>query len=155
MFLDNLFATTSSHERKAWGFKLLSSMVGRVPDSALPALFSPNLMRTLINQSKKEDRYLHTAALAALSSIQAKVTQDLASALPIFVALTTKNGTIDFDKITKTKTLEEILLSANDEALKDIIRHLNALILRPETEEQSVADNRRQTIADLLLNTFK
>jgi DNA polymerase phi len=109
-FIDNLFTSASSHERKAWGFKLLSSMVGRVPETTLPTLFSPNLMRTLINQSKKEDRYLHTAALAALNSIQVKVKQNSASALSIFVALTTKNGSIDFDKITKTKTLEQLLL---------------------------------------------
>jgi DNA polymerase phi len=45
-------------------------MIVHVPEAALPALFSPNLMRTLINQSKKEDRFLHSAALAALQSVQ-------------------------------------------------------------------------------------
>jgi DNA polymerase phi len=130
-------------------------MIMHVPEIALPALFSPNLMRTLINQSKKDDRFLHSAALAALQSVQAKVQQELTSALPIFVALTSKNGSIDFDKITKTKTLEQILLSANDEALRKIVRHLNSLVLRPESEDQTVADSRRQVIADLLLNTIK
>ncbi|KAH4993177.1 hypothetical protein HBI42_097950 [Parastagonospora nodorum] len=151
----NLFASTSSHERKAWGFKLLSSMIIQVPESALPSLFSPNLMRTLINQSKKEDRFLHSAALAALNSIQAKIQHEPKSALPIFVALSSKHGSIDFDKITKTKTLEQILSVAEDDVLKKIVRHLNSLILRPETEEQAIADSRRQNIADLLLNTIK
>jgi DNA polymerase phi len=153
--IGNLFASTSSHERKAWGFKLLSSMIGHVSEAELSALFSPNLMRTLINQSKKEDRFLHSAALAALHSIQAKVQQETSSALPAFVALTSKNGSIDFDKITKTKTLENILLSTDNNTLKKIVRHLNTLILRPETEEQTVADSRRQIIADLLLNLVK
>lgn len=154
-FTGNLFASTSSHERKAWGFKLLSSMTMHVSESSLSALFSPNLMRTLINQSKKEDRFLHSAALAALSSIQAKIQQEPKSALPVFVALTSKNGSIDFDKITKTKTLEQILSAASDDVLKKIVRHLNSLVLRPETEEQTVADSRRQIIADLLLNMVK
>jgi hypothetical protein len=35
------------------------------------------------------------------------------------------------------------------------VRHLNALILRPETDEQIVADSRRQVIADMLLNLIK
>lgn len=153
--LDNLFTSTSSHERKAWGFKILSSMIAQVSEDALSALYSPNLMRTLINQSKKEDRFLHSAALTALTSIPAKVNQDPSAALPIFAALTTKHGSIDFDKITKTKTLEHVLLSADDSSLKKIIRHLNSLILRPDTDEQSLADSRRQTIADLLLNTVK
>lgn len=130
-------------------------MIVCVPDVAIPALFSPNLMRTLINQSKKEDRFLHSAALSALNSIQAKIQMEPASASTIFAALTSKNGSIDFDKITKTKTLEQILLHTDDNALKKIVHHLSLVILRPETEEQAVADNRRQTIADLLLNTIK
>lgn len=130
-------------------------MIIHVPETALSALFSPNLMRTLINQSKKEDRFLHSAALAALQSVQAKIQQEQKSALSVFIALTSKNGSIDFDKVTRTKTLENILLSADDDALKKMVRHLNSLILRPETDEQVVADSRRQVIADLLLNTIK
>ncbi|KAF2822801.1 hypothetical protein CC86DRAFT_300079 [Ophiobolus disseminans] len=152
---NNLFASTSSHERKAWGFKLLSSMISSVPDELLSALFSPNLMRTLINQSKKEDRFLHSAALSALNSIQARAQQEPKSALPIFVSLTSKTGSIDFDKITKTKTLERLLLLADDHTLKKIIRHLNSLILRPASEDQAAADSRRHIIADLLLNRVK
>ncbi|KAF1942493.1 hypothetical protein EJ02DRAFT_433922 [Clathrospora elynae] len=151
----NLFSSSASHERKAWGFKLLSSMVTRVPKWAVSALFSPNLIRTLINQSKKDDRFLHSAALAALSAVQFRVEQVDGSALPIFVALTSKFGSIEFDRITKTKTLEQILLSADDESLRKIVRHLNSLVLRPESEDQAVADSRRQVIADLLLHTVK
>jgi DNA polymerase phi len=130
-------------------------MITRVPAWAVPALFSPNLMRTIVNQSKKEDRVLHTAALAALRSVQSRVEQDSSSALPIVVALTTKHGSVDFDKVTRTKTLDQILLSADDNTLKKIVRHLKSVVLRPESEEQSVADSRRQTIADLLISTVK
>jgi DNA polymerase phi len=112
-------------------------------------------MRTIINQSKKDDRFLHTAALAALRSVQSRVEQDSNSAAPIVVALTTKHGSVDFDKLTKTKTLEQVLLAADDSALKKIVRHLKSVILRPDTEEQSIADSRRQTIADLLISTVK
>lgn len=130
-------------------------MVARVPDWAVAALFSPNLMRTLINQSKKDDRFLHSAALAALSAVQARTQQESSLALPIFIALTTKYGSIEFDRVTKTKTLEQILLAADDESLRKLVRHLNSLVLRPESEDQPVADSRRQVIADLLLNTVK
>lgn len=130
-------------------------MVSQVSETDLPPLFSPNLMRTLINQSKKEDRFLHSAALNALQSIQARVENEPTYSLPVFVALTSKHGIIDFDKITKTKTLETIILCADESSLKKIVRHLNSLILRPETEEQAVADSRRQVIADLLLNLVK
>lgn len=112
-------------------------------------------MRTVINQSKKDDRFLHTAALAALRSVQLRVEQDSSSALPVVIALTTNHGNADFDRTTRTKTLEQVLLSADDSSLKKIVRHLKSVILRPETEEQSVADSRRQIIADLLIGTVK
>ena len=130
-------------------------MITQVPAWAVPALFSPNLMRTVINQSKKDDRFLHTAALAALRSVQSRVEQDDSSALPIVVALTTKHGSVDFDRATKTKTLEQILLLAGDSVLKRTVRHLKSVILRPESEEQNVADSRRQVIADLFISTVK
>lgn len=130
-------------------------MVFQTSEATLAALFSPNLMRTLINQSKKEDRYLHSAALAVLKSIPTKAQQDPLTAPALFAALTSKTGNIDLDRVTKTKTLEQILLSADDIGLKKMVRHLNSLILRPDTDDPSLADNRRQTIADLLLNTIK
>lgn len=151
----NLFASSASHERKSWGFKLFASLITDIPKRAIAALFSPNLMRTLINQSRKEDRFLHAAALAALKAIQLRVQQKPSSAPPILVSLTTKNGTADLDKLTKTKTLEQILLSADDEALRKIVRHLSSMVLRPESQDQATADTRRQTIADMLLTTVR
>jgi DNA polymerase phi len=151
----NLFASSASHERKSWGFKLFATLIVDISKRAIPALFSPNLMRTLINQSRKEDRFLHAAALAALKSIQTRVTQKPSSAPSIFVSLTTKNGTVDLDRLTRTKTLEQILQVADDDALKKIVRHLSSMILRPECQDQTTADSRRQAIADMLLSTVR
>jgi DNA polymerase phi len=108
-----------------------------------------------MNQSKKDDRFLHAAALAALKAIHARVEAEPSSAYPIFVALTTKHSTIELDRITKTKTLEQIILSADDETLSRIIHHLRVLIFRPESQDQATADVRRQTIADILLAAVK
>jgi hypothetical protein len=153
--LDNLFSSTASHERKSWGFKLFASLVRTVPDQTLPALFSPNLMRSLINQSKKDDRFLHASALAALNAIQVRAQQQPASAMSIFVAMTGKTGAIDLDRLTRTKTLENLMSSTDDETLRKIVRHLRTLILRPETLDQATAESRRQTIADMLLSIVK
>lgn len=130
-------------------------MITRVPDWAVPALFSPNLMRTIINQSKKEDRFLHSAALTSLQAVLARVQRDGSTAFPVFVALTSKNGSVEFDRITKTKTLEHVLISADDESLRRAVRHLNSLVLRPDSEDQTIADSRRHVIADMLLNIIK
>lgn len=146
---------SSSHERKSWGFKLFANLVTTIPDSAIPALFSPNFMRCLINQSKKDVRYLHQAALAALNAVHTRVQENPASATAIFVPMSSKHGTVELDRATKTKTLEQILVNADDESLRKIVRHLNALVHRPDTQDQATADLRRQIIADLLLSAVK
>jgi hypothetical protein len=112
-------------------------------------------MRSLINQSKKDDRFLHSAALTALGALQERVQQQPASALPIFTALTGKTGTIDLDRLTKTKTLANIMLATDDQTLRKIVKYLQTIILRPDTQDQAIADSRRQTIADMLLGLVK
>ncbi|KAF2635788.1 hypothetical protein P280DRAFT_522720 [Massarina eburnea CBS 473.64] len=151
----HLFGSSSTHERKSWGFKLFTKMVGQVPDWAISALFSPNLMRTLLNQTKKESRLLHAAALSAWKALPSRAQQSPSSAYSLVVGLTSKNSTADFDNFTKAKALEQILLEADDSGLRKIVRHLHSLIIRPETSEQSVADHRRQTIVDLLLGVIR
>ncbi len=154
-FIENLFSANSSHERKAWGFKLLSNMMKRAPEWAVSALLSPNLTRTLTNQSKDQARFLHTAALAALRAVQARAEQDPDLALPIFEALSTKDNSIGSDRHAITNTLEQILLSTDEANIRKILRHLNSLLLRPGSEDSAVADRRRQAVADLLLSTVK
>lgn len=155
LFLAQLFGSSSTHERKSWGFKLFAKWITQAPDWAVVALFSPNLMRTLLNQTKKDNRLLHAAALSAWKAITIRAQQSPASALNLVVGLTSKNGTADFDNFAKAKTLETVLLEADDETLRKIVRHLHSLIIRPETQEQSAADHRRQTIADLLLSIVR
>jgi hypothetical protein len=151
----NLFSASASHERKLWGFKILSNMVRSAPHWALLCLFSPSLMRSLINQSKKEDRFLHAAALASFKAIQARVQDEPSSAAPIFIALTSEHGAIDLDKLTKTKTLETILSLADDDALRKVVDHLRSLIVRPRSQERNIADHQRRVIADMLLHIVK
>ena len=98
---------------------------------------------------------MHAAALAALNVVQDRVQKQPASAVVIFVAMTGKTGAIDLDRITKAKTLENIMLSTDDETLRKIVRHLQTIILRPDTQDQATADSRRQVIADMLLGVVR
>lgn len=130
-------------------------MICQVPEWTFPALFSPNFMRTLRNQTSQENRYLHAAALNAWKMITRRAQQTPESSLAIIVELTSKNGTPDFEHSSKAETLEKIALAADDDMLRKIVRHLHSLFIRPDTTEQNVADHRRQTVADLLLNIVK
>lgn len=112
-------------------------------------------MRTFRNQTSKEDRFLHAAALNAWKGVARRAEQSPESSLALVIELTSKNGTADFEHSAKAETVEKIALAADDDMLRKIVRHLHSLLIRPETTEQNVADRRRQTIADLLLNIVK
>ncbi|KAF2661662.1 hypothetical protein K491DRAFT_673607 [Lophiostoma macrostomum CBS 122681] len=150
---NNLFNLSSSHERRLWGFKLFTTMIKTVPLWAIPSLFSPNLMRSWRNQSKKDDRYLHSSAHLAMQAVHSRVQQEAASALPIVEALTTKHGRDDVHRFSHKKVLEQILLATDDNTLKAIIRYLSTLLIRPDTQDQVAAEELRRLIADMLLNT--
>ncbi|KAF2268478.1 hypothetical protein CC78DRAFT_613181 [Lojkania enalia] len=152
---ENLFSSTASHERKSWGFKLFIKMITTAPIWALSALFSPNLMRTMINQVQIEDRLLHATALAALKSVQLRAQRDPGSAIPIITGMTSEQRTFEFDKHAIRKTLEQTVLAADDQTLRQIVRHFRALVLRPKSQDQASANIRRQSIADILLNIVK
>ncbi|OCL14037.1 hypothetical protein AOQ84DRAFT_429109 [Glonium stellatum] len=152
---DNLFSGSASLERKSWGFQLFSRMVATAPQWAIPALFSPNLIRSLINHRTSAERFLHNATLAPLKEILARVQNQPEIASSIVPALTSKNGAIKFDQLTKTKTLESILLAADDTTLRKIIAHFHLLILRPEVQEQDTASTYRRILADILLNLVR
>ena len=153
--LAQIFGSSSSHERKSWGFKLFAQMISQVPEWSFSALFSPNFMRTFRNQTSKDDRYLHAAALTAWKAISRRAQQTPESSLALIIELTSNNGTADFEHSSKTETLEKIALASDDDMLRKIVRHLHSLLVRPETTEQNVADHRRQAVADLLLNIVK
>jgi len=112
-------------------------------------------MRTLRNQTSKDDRFLHAAALNAWKAISRRAQQSPESSLPLIIELTSKHGTADSEHSAKGETLEKIALAADDRVLRKIVRHFHSLLIRPETTEQNVADHRRQTTADLLLNIVK
>lgn len=64
----SLFSTSSSSERKYWGFQLFEKAVSRLPPTDLPIVFTRNFMSTWMYHLAKEDRYLHKIARQTVSS---------------------------------------------------------------------------------------
>lgn len=59
---ESLFSSTSSAERKYWGFQIFQKALPRVQAADMPMLFTKNFMRSWINHLSSSDRYLHKAA---------------------------------------------------------------------------------------------
>jgi len=108
-------------------------------------------MKCLINQSANSERYLHNTAESLLSSIVTRAKADPTAATIILSALTSGNGTINFDTLTRSKTIQTILMSADDCVLEDMVHGFCDLIDRPSTRDQNVADSQREAIADQLV----
>ena len=141
---ESLFSGSASNERKYWGFVIVQRVMPRIKAADLPMLFTKNFMRTWINHLSHFDRYLHSfakqiASLDAsypLSSVYADCQESQAKEIvsvvhkdPTFgfafiLQLTGVHGSQQFDKLTKTSTVESILTRMSAEGIKNYISHL-------------------------------
>ncbi|THY50080.1 hypothetical protein D6C97_07129, partial [Aureobasidium pullulans] len=147
-----LFAASASTERKSLGLQVVSMGISTAPVQLLHAVFSPNAMRCIINQRAGQDRYLHEAAKGPLSQMVTRSKSDQESIPVMLKGLLSGNGAVDFDRLTKSKTAEDLFARAKDESAKDALTLLQQLSAKPNAEDQPQADLKRRLLADMMLN---
>lgn len=152
---DGLFAHASSEERKYWGFLLFTKVLNEGPSQQASQIFTKNLVRCLMNQLAVEDRYLNRMAVKSAKSIQARVTKEPEFAATAINGLLGPTGSVNFDQVTKTKTVEKIAVEANVDALKEIVPLLEKLIAKPGTDDSKAAASSRQFLANLLVSIVR
>lgn len=126
-----------------------------VPQNLAAAIFTKNLVRCLMNQLAVEDRYLHRMATKAAKAIQARVAKTPEFAAAAVSGLMGPSGAINFDQITKSKTIEKIVTEADLTALKQIIPLFEGFIENPGVDDSKVAASNRQLLANLLLSVVR
>lgn len=154
---ESFFSSTSSHERKYWGFDVFSLFLGTLtkPED-IKTLFCGNFMRTLKNQLSQKDRYLHKVAqktavtITEVGSARPELVPTLLSAL-----LTSKQGSTNFDQITRTKTVQKLFGSVTIEHVPEIVKILLSILINPNETEDKVAEGRRQWALDNLLHLVR
>ncbi|KAF7338414.1 hypothetical protein MVEN_02067200 [Mycena venus] len=149
---ESLFSATSSQERKYSGFQVFQRALPRVTEDNMPMLFTKNFMRSWINHLSHPDRYLHKVAKQA-ADIQTFVQKQPQLGFALILQLTGVNGSQQFDKLTKSKTVESILASMNANGIKNYITHLVAHVNPPtDTNDADVQaiNSRRGWIIDQL-----
>jgi DNA polymerase phi len=60
---------TSSHERKAMGLQLFCVLLPHLGAANVPVVFSGQFMRTIANNLKGKDRYLHKGATRCINRL--------------------------------------------------------------------------------------
>ncbi|KAL4945666.1 hypothetical protein BDV06DRAFT_230140 [Aspergillus oleicola] len=154
--VDNgLFASASSEERKYWGFLLFIKVINEHTPEIASQSFTKNLVRCLTNQLAVEDRYLHRMAVKAAKAIQARVSKEPEFAAPAVKGLMGSAGVVNFDQMTKTKTVEKIVSEANLDALNTILPLFETLVASPGTIDGKAAAANRQVLAGLLLSIVR
>lgn len=152
---ETLFAASSSHDRKSWGFQVFERALARASDDDKPMLFTPNFMRTLINQLGNRERLLHRAAVKATHTIQEVVKHHPHLGFVLVTQLIGKNGHPNFDSITKTKTVEQVLAALDVERVREYVEHLGDILYKgiatDDEDELQEITNRRKWALDQLL----
>lgn len=154
---ESFFANTASNERKYWGFEVFSLFLQVLTNPEnVKILFCPNFLRTLVNQLSQKDRYLHkiaqkTAAIIAdVGSVRPQVISTIIAAL-----LTSKQGSTNFDQITRTKTVQKLFASTTIDQLPQIVDILLSILLTPGETEEKAIESRRQWALDNILHLVR
>lgn len=94
-------------------------------------------MRTWTNNLASSDRYLHQMSVNLAKQIQDAVKANPSVGITLLSTLTGK-GSVDFDRATKSKTVEGILGSLNQDGVREYIQYLQGIIIGSEDKNGSV-----------------
>lgn len=131
-------------------------MITKSPVHIVPDLFTKNFMRCLKNQLASSERYLHRTAARAAKAIVARArTHPSLSSLILKALLSGPNGDVNFDKVTKTKTVENIISQSHDSPFEQLGNLYDDLILRPGVQEEKEAALRRLVLAEQLASVVR
>ncbi|TQS35944.1 hypothetical protein Golomagni_03620 [Golovinomyces magnicellulatus] len=158
---ENLFAHTASRERKFWGFllfqKILEDSSNFIP--VISSIFSHNLLRCLINHSQDKDRFLNRAAEKSLKSVINAVKSNRQLLPDILRNLIDSHGTCNFDRITKTKTISQLLDSVTEDNCKNVIVVLETVANEVHGDNEEIiareVESRRIILGDNLLQIIR
>ena len=119
-------------------------------------LFTQNFMRSLINQLASSQRMLHAAAKKTTKEILGRSMADSRSTMLILKALLIgPYGNINFDQVTRSKTIEILLSQIQAYHLMELVAIYEELILRPGVKDEKSASSRRLAVADQLFAVIR
>ncbi|WFD06863.1 DNA-directed DNA polymerase [Malassezia vespertilionis] len=149
---ETLFANSASPERKSWGFQVLHKALERAPADVLPFLFTPNLMRTWINQLTEKNRLLHSMAQKTVTYVSEAVKRNPTAGLALVTQLLGEHGRQNFDRVTHTKTIESILSSLDESGIRRYLAYLRGVAYAPAPgDDEKLVTSHRQWVCDQML----
>lgn len=102
-----LMNSTKAHS-KLLLFSIFEFLLKVASESDVPKLFTPQFMRMIVNHASKKDNTLTAAARRVLKAMVLAAKQKPQCTFPIIACLTGPEGNQSFDKLTGTKTVQEL-----------------------------------------------
>lgn len=150
---ESFFNEKASSERKYLGFLIFIKTFPMINSKYVSNCFGQNLMRSIINQSMDSKRHLHKISQRVLNSIiKTCETDSKGKLIPTINALLFgSHGSINFDKLTKSKTTSKLI------SIKDISNETLTQLIQLFTSKSEKSDDVREThfILDTLLHIIR
>ncbi|OUS49590.1 DNA polymerase phi-domain-containing protein [Ostreococcus tauri] len=122
---EGLFAT-GSHQRRFLGFRVFDALLASATAQEIPALFSTNFIKCLLNNLNAPDNYLHECAIDCLARIvtYASDKNNASDKKIAVIAALQREGPTRFDRVTKTNAVQELVNSLDN---KDAVHYLESM----------------------------
>lgn len=153
---ESMFNEKASTERKFLGLVIFQKALEVTPHKLVGCCFSQNVMRTLINHASDSKRLLFKISLKVLNSIvdicKKRPKEKLVPCLSAI--LFGPHGSINFDKLTKSKTATNLLAvnGLDETALNELFGLLSSNLIGSSLVEQK---NQLQFILDTMLHAVR
>ncbi|KAF9364473.1 DNA-directed DNA polymerase [Mortierella sp. NVP85] len=154
-----LFDSSSSHERKYWGFQIFEKVLPVLDENQLPLVFTTNFMRCFVNNLSSEDRFLNKAAKHTMAAMHAKASANEAVRLTLITQLLDKNP--NFDRVSRSKTVETLLGGLDVSHIQHYLQYLTKAFLQQDgpdfnsAERGKRVDISRQWSIDQMFSLFR
>ncbi|KAF8934912.1 DNA-directed DNA polymerase [Dissophora ornata] len=154
-----LFDSSSSHERKFWGFQIFEKVLPVLGEDQIPLVFTTNFMRCFVNNLSSEDRFLNKAAKHTMAAMHAKADTNEAVRLTLITQLLDKNP--NFDRLSRSKTVETMLGGLDVSHIQHYLQYLTKAFLQQDgpdsnnSERGKRIDISRQWTIDQMFSLFR
>jgi len=149
---EGLFVS-GSHQRRFLGFRVFDALLSSAEAHEIPALFSNNFIKCLLNNLSAPDNYLHECAVDCLARIVAFASDkktESSKKIAVIAALQ-RQGPTRFDNVTKTNAVQDLVKSLDSE---DAVHYLegmyNIVTTAPEQDPDVVGTE--EELASALAN---
>ncbi|SMY25138.1 unnamed protein product [Zymoseptoria tritici ST99CH_1A5] len=147
-----MFSASSKPERKFLGLQIFTKALASAPAELLGKVTHANIIRCILDQRVKPDRYLFEAAKPPLNQMASRAKSDPAAGAEIVRQVLTVLPAGPLDKLTKA-TIDSMLAVAAP--LEPLVQTFHDLCLRPGVSDTSEAEKKRRMLADFMLEMVR